>query len=152
MVTGRRQAPIHPLVYRHPFRDETTMIFHCGAPFVQGWYQDEENLNVKGYHNGANTNRVDVSTLIPARIIQNQLTEAIESKLDEIGFRMKWEKGDFILCDNLGLAHYATEGTQECSRVVGLRVLHRTTIVGSAETVPRKADGRKSFVINNRLF
>ena len=80
-------------------------------------------------------------------MIQDELTQKIESKLDDLGLRMKWQAGDFLITDNLGLAHYASEGTQGCAEDVGLRVLHRTTIVGGMETVPRKNDGRKSFTV-----
>ena len=144
MVTGRREAPVHPLVYKHPFRanDETTMLFHCGKPFVQGWYQDQGDDTADTRHT---LNGVDTSKLIPAGSIQNKLTKAIESNLEEIGLKMKWEQGDFMISDNLGLAHYASEGTQESSQIVGLRILHRTTIVGGSATIPRKADGRQSF-------
>lgn len=137
MVTGKRQAPIHPLVGTHPFRpnNETTMTFHCGLPFVKGWYEDKDAKEV-------NTDR-----MIPAGDVQRKLTNSIEAVLDNIGLRMQWEAGDFLLTDNLGLAHYASEGTQEDAKVVGLRVLHRTTIVGGPETVPRKEDGRKSFTV-----
>lgn len=147
MVTGRREAPIHPLVYKHPFRpnDETTMLFHCGKPFVQGWYQDQTDNNIDNPHT---VNGVDTSKLIPAGSVQKKLTKAIESNLDEIGLKMKWEQGDFMISDNLGLAHYASNGTQESSHIVGLRLLHRTTIVGGPETVPQKNDGRKSFASN----
>jgi len=93
-------------------------------------------------------NGVDTSKLIPAGSVQKKLTKAIESNLDEIGLKMKWEQGDFMISDNLGLAHYASNGTQESSHIVGLRLLHRTTIVGGPETVPQKNDGRKSFASN----
>jgi alpha-ketoglutarate-dependent taurine dioxygenase len=135
MVTGRRQAPIHPLVYQHPFRHESTMLFHCGRPFVDGWFTEESNGNI------------DTTYKIPASNIQEQLTSALESKFEELGFCMKWQVGDFLISDNLGLAHYASDGTQADRNEVGLRILHRTTIVGGPETVPRKADGRTSFVL-----
>lgn len=154
MVTGRRQAPIHPLVYQHPFRPnkETTMIFHCGRPFVEGWFQDaalsQTNTTDDINHNENILNRVNTAKLIPAAKVQKKITEAIESNLDKIGLRMKWEEGDFMISDNLGLAHYASDGTQDSSHVAGLRVLHRTTIVGGVDTIPQKADGRKSFSIH----
>ena len=62
---------------------------------------------------------------------------------------MKWEVGDFMISDNIGLAHYASEGTQRCPDTVGLRILHRTTIVGGPETIPKKFDGRKSFTLSH---
>jgi taurine dioxygenase len=139
MATGRRQAPIHPLVYQHPFRHEPTMIFHCGRSFVDGWY-------VEG-RNGEIDIDDDSNQIISADSIQNELTLAIESKFDELGFAMQWQKGDFMINDNLGLAHYASEGTQADKGHVGLRILHRTTITGGPETVPRKKNGRTSFVV-----
>mmetsp|Transcript_23454 Transcript_23454/g.38087 ORF Transcript_23454/g.38087 Transcript_23454/m.38087 type:complete len:327 (-) Transcript_23454:314-1294(-) len=163
MATGRRESPVHPLVYRHPFRSgglggkededdegEVTMLFHCGRPFVSGWYCDDTNT-ITGDNDNENNNNariangVNVSRMIHPSVIQDRITTQIESKLDEIGIRMKWEQGDFMISDNLGLAHYASEGTQGDAESVGLRILHRTTIVGGAETVPVKFDGRKSF-------
>lgn len=144
MVTGRRDAPIHPLVYQHPFRaNEQTMLFHCGRPFVRGWLTDSE-----GAGDDSNAiNGVDTFNMIHPSTIQDQLTNKIESKLDELGIRMKWQAGDFLITDNLGLAHYASEGTQGSVEDVGLRVLHRTTVVGGMETVPVKGDGRRSFTV-----
>jgi alpha-ketoglutarate-dependent taurine dioxygenase len=46
---------------------------------------------------------------------------------------LQWEEGDFIISDNLAVGHEATPDTQLPRAVVGLRVLHRTTIKG---TVP----------------
>ena len=50
--------------------------------------------------------------------------------------------------DNLGLAHYASEGTHGNVDAVGLRILHRMTIVGAGYAVPRKLDGRRSFTLS----
>lgn len=148
MVIGRREALVHPLVYKHPFRpgDEATMLFHCGRPFVRGWCRENSEENVDD--NDAHViNGVDTSNMIHPTVIQDQLTKKIESELDRIGLQMKWRKGDFLITDNLGLAHYASEGTQGRSEKVGLRILHRTTIVGGSETVPTKLNGRKSFTV-----
>lgn len=144
MVTDRRQAPVHPLVYQHPFRNETTMLFHCGKPFVRGWLQDYDEEEEDGT---TTTRHVNVQQMIPSWPIQQELTNEIESRLNDLGLRMKWQQGDFMINDNLGLAHYASPGTQEDAQQVGLRILHRTTIVGGPETVPQKADGRKSFTL-----
>jgi taurine dioxygenase len=153
MATGRRQAPIHPLVYKHPFRpNEKTMLFHCGKPFVEGWYKDAENSEEIEEGNGNIINQVNVDNLISPGIIQEKLTRKINSIVDDLGIKMEWEKGDFMISDNLGLVHYASEGTQTSSHAVGLRILHRTTIVGGAETVPTKLDGRKSFKTSHSTF
>jgi len=151
MVTGRRESPIHPLVCKHPFRPngEETMLFHCGRPFVSGWFCDHSNCDKNVNNTRDIINGVNTSKMMHPSVIQGQLTSHIESKLDELGMRMKWEAGDFLITDNLGLAHFASEGTQEDPREVGLRILHRTTIVGGNETTPKKLDGRSSFTLRN---
>ena len=111
------------------------MLFHCGEPFVRGWLHED------------NDGRINVDKLLPSLPIQQELTREIESRLDKFGLRMKWQQGDFMINDNLGLAHYASEGTQQDWQTVGLRILHRTTIVGGDETIPEKADGQSSFTI-----
>jgi len=144
MATDRRQqAPVHPLVYQHPFRNETTMLFHCGKPFVSGWFQDDEGGCSE---DGSQRATVNTDKLLPSLPIQSEIARHVASKMDELGLVMKWQPGDFMINDNLGLAHYASDGTQEDPSMVGLRILHRTTIVGGSETIPQKADGRQSFV------
>eukprot|EP00923_Selenidium_pygospionis_P040813 GHVN01070604.1.p1 GENE.GHVN01070604.1~~GHVN01070604.1.p1 ORF type:complete len:231 (+),score=61.20 GHVN01070604.1:117-809(+) len=137
----------HPDIFRvsnDPFRKEVTMLFHCGEPFVRGWLQEPEGMT-KGLP--------DIRLpLIPKTEIQNEITSAINQQLQDtsdtgIVYRMKWAKGDFMINDNLALAHFASEGTQVSSSEVGLRVLHRTTVIGGEETVPMKRDGRRSFVV-----
>ena len=141
MVTGRRQAPVHPLVCQHPYRNnEVTMLFHCGQPFVKGWLQEDEN------------GQVNTTNLLPSRPVQRELTDALEAKQDDIGLRMQWQKGDFMINDNLGLAHFASEGTQADWREVGLRILHRTTIVGGPESVPKSLNGKSSFHLQSTFF
>ena len=170
MVSNNKRRPvIHPLVYQHPFRpnQEPTMLFHCGEPFVSGWLLDENDENDDDEDSGESQKQDDIKTktnvetavekdrlrrqprkrrMLPARPLQEELTREIESRLDDIGgLKMKWRPGDFLISDNLGLAHYASPGTQADYEQVGLRILHRTTIVGGPETVPQKADGRRSF-------
>lgn len=40
--------------------------------------------------------------MLPAGPVQQESTEVIESKMDKLGLRMKWEEGDFMINDNLG--------------------------------------------------
>ena len=86
------------------------------------------------------------SRLLPAASVQSELGAAIEEQAARLVHTMRWQAGDFSINDNLAVAHYADEGTQSDRRRAGLRVLHRTTIIGGPETVPTKADGRKAFV------
>ena len=49
--------------------------------------------------------------------------------------------------DNIGIAHYATPGTQYLTND-GLRVMHRTTITDENCGIPTKRDGRTSFTFD----
>ncbi len=42
----------------------------------------------------------------------------------------QWEAGDFIISDNLAVAHLASPSTQTSKEEVGLRVMHRTIVKG----------------------
>lgn len=151
MMAERRDAPVHPLVYQHPDRfDEITMCFHCGGQFVDGWLLETSANSGKL---PASTSFIDtnglptenVETFYQNHQIQNQITKSIENM--EFGvskLRIDWKKGDFSINDNLAIAHYATPGTQNSAETAGLRVLHRTTVMGE-NCVPKKLDGRTSF-------
>mmetsp|Transcript_98774 Transcript_98774/g.171173 ORF Transcript_98774/g.171173 Transcript_98774/m.171173 type:complete len:314 (-) Transcript_98774:31-972(-) len=136
MVTGRQQYA-HPMTYVHPSRGDTTMMFHCGAPFCSAWAVDDD---------GAEADKRNIKGFIRPEVVQAELTERLDEAVDRIGFKMNWEAGDFAINDNLGNCHYAPPGTQNPRKRSGLRILHRTTIAG--ENVPKKADGRRSFMID----
>eukprot|EP01068_Selenidium_serpulae_P002767 Selendium_serpulae@DN265_c0_g1_i1.p1 len=141
MLSGRQSGDVvHPLVCRHPVRRDATMVFHCGAPFVAGWFMDDPGAE-ESVENPPHV----LAQIIDARKVQLELEAAIENKMDDLGLVMKWRAGDFAIVDNLGLAHYASTGTQTDWRAGGLRVLHRTTVSGARDTIPKKSDGRKSY-------
>ena len=135
MCAGRRMAPCHPLVYVHPYRRDTTMCFHCGGSFVTNWLQDNDEL--------PSENRQPMESLT-RESVQNEINNLMMSS--PLIFKMNWQDGDFAINDNLALGHYACPATQTKNK--GLRILHRTTIIGGDETIPTKADGRKSFLVN----
>jgi alpha-ketoglutarate-dependent taurine dioxygenase len=60
-----------------------------------------------------------------------QMHAATESVLFEYKNGLQKEEGDFIISDNLAVGREATPDTQLPRDVVGLRVLHRTTIKGN---------------------
>merc|ERR1711924_35387 len=123
-------------IYKHPTRGDATMMFHCGEPFCSGWAVDSEEED---------TAKRRPKDVIPSDVIQEELTKRLDEAVDKIGVKMNWEEGDFAINDNLGNCHYAAPGTQARRTSAGLRILHRTTIAG--EVVPRKADGRQSFLV-----
>ena len=161
---GQGNTPVHPLVYKHPYRGDTTLCFHCGEPFVQGWLaldndtDDQIQPTEESVHAAVGR---DPKTMVPVSEIQNEITRAIENCSDDLVLKMQWQEGDFAIIDNLGLAHYASPETQKPRKEAGLRILHRTTILGNtnAGQVPhddnekalpvavRKQDGRSSFLM-----
>eukprot|EP00927_Polykrikos_kofoidii_P077922 TRINITY_DN74806_c0_g1_i1.p1 TRINITY_DN74806_c0_g1~~TRINITY_DN74806_c0_g1_i1.p1 ORF type:complete len:348 (-),score=41.62 TRINITY_DN74806_c0_g1_i1:152-1195(-) len=134
MVTGRGQVA-HPLVYKHPIRGDTTLMFHCGPPFCSGWAVDDD---------ASNSSQRKVKSMLRPNVVQEELTRLLDEAVDKIGVKMKWDVGDFAINDNLGNCHYAPPGTQNLAPGAGLRILHRTTIAG--EDIPTKFDGRQSFL------
>ncbi|KAK3249288.1 hypothetical protein CYMTET_41278 [Cymbomonas tetramitiformis] len=44
-ATGREF--VHPLVYQHPVRGDTTLCFHCGEPFCAGWILEQGEANAE---------------------------------------------------------------------------------------------------------
>ena len=139
MRTGKREAPVHPLVVADPQQEgETSLCFHCGAPFVRDWVLEREGGRFPEDPDA-------VERVLPAEEVQREITAEIEAAADaEWVATVEWGRGDFAIIHNLSLAHFATPGTQSAE---GLRVLHRTTILGDAgATVPRTPDGRRSFI------
>lgn len=132
MVT--REGLAHPLVYRHPVREDTTMMFHCGPHFCRAWCVDGD---------ASTPAERQLSSMLPPNVVQEELGERLDMAVEKIGIKMCWEEGDFAINDNLGNCHYAAPGTQNPKSKAGLRILHRTTIAG--EDVPSKEDGRRSF-------
>eukprot|EP00747_Dinoflagellata_sp_TGD_P112839 gnl/TRDRNA2_/TRDRNA2_171569_c1_seq5.p1 gnl/TRDRNA2_/TRDRNA2_171569_c1~~gnl/TRDRNA2_/TRDRNA2_171569_c1_seq5.p1 ORF type:complete len:130 (-),score=10.22 gnl/TRDRNA2_/TRDRNA2_171569_c1_seq5:68-457(-) len=116
------------------------MMFHCGEPYCAGWAVDSQEADLA---------RKQPQRFIPSDVIQGELTQQLDDAVDKIGLKMNWEVGDFAINDNLGNCHYAPPGTQSNWESAGLRILHRTTIAG--EVVPRKPDGRESFVMQGGL-
>ena len=138
MLTGKGNHA-HPLVYVHPTRGDTAMVLHCGRPFCSGWAVDDDSVAP----DAADDDR-SFAAVLPAADVQDELSAQLDSAVDVVGIKVRWEPGDLALCDNLAAAHYAPPGTQGPRERVGLRILHRITIAG--EVVPTKADGRRSFV------
>lgn len=138
MVT--REGLAHPLVYRHPVREDTSMMFHCGPPFCVAWAVDDDAER--------SSERKVSGRMIAPHVVQDELTRRLDEAVDRIGIKMSWEEGDFAINDNLGNCHYASKGTQNPKKKAGLRILHRTTIAG--EDVPAKFDGRSSKYLDLR--
>lgn len=117
MMSDRRTGPIHPLIYPHPITQKKTMCFHLGMTSNYIWDYGTPHESV--------TTEEEFD-----RITKDIHYEFVKDG-GKIQYSHKWEEGDFIISDNLAVGHEATPDTQLPRDVVGLRVLHRTTIKGT---------------------
>ena len=51
-------------------------------------------------------------------------------------YRHEWRAGDFLIVDNLAVAHFAPPETQQKRDAVGLRVLDRVVVAGVDKLAP----------------
>ena len=77
---------------------------------MDGWLLDSDTLP---------TQDRQPESVLPTRAVQKEITAAIEAHTDSLVFEMEWQKGDMVINDNLGLAHYAVPGTQGDRNKVG---------------------------------
>lgn len=119
MLSDRRSGPVHPLIYQHPITGKATLCFHLGMTYSYIW------------DHGTPDERMATDEEFE-RITRDIHHEFVKDS-GKIQYSHKWQEGDFIISDNLAVGHEATPQTQLPVEVVGLRVLHRTTIKG---TVP----------------
>jgi len=90
--------------------------------------------------------------------LDKQESDAIRSRLlglledEKRKVEIKWKEGDLAIVDNLALGHFASVGTQSPREKSGLRILHRTTISGTASPLALKlsAQSRKHQKPSNR--
>lgn len=115
MCSDRRSGPVHPVIYKHPRTGLPTMCLHLGMTGAFLW---------------------DKGTM-KQRFAEGHEAEVLLAEQEELLLRNKdlvythdWKEGDFLITDNLALAHEAAPETQYPVQEVGLRVLHRTTVAG----------------------
>uniref|UniRef100_UPI00358F0BE8 3-((Z)-2-isocyanoethenyl)-1H-indole synthase-like n=1 Tax=Myxine glutinosa TaxID=7769 RepID=UPI00358F0BE8 len=121
MVSDRRMGVVHPHIYPHPITSKATMCFHIGMTECFVWDYEESNARV-------------TSAEETAEILAEIHEEFVKDNC-AIQYVHNWETGDFIISDNLAVAHEAHPTTQQPASEVGLRVMHRTTIRGSVPPI-----------------
>ncbi|XP_063222153.1 3-((Z)-2-isocyanoethenyl)-1H-indole synthase-like isoform X2 [Bacillus rossius redtenbacheri] len=117
MVSDRRTGPVHPLLYPHPLTGLTVMCFHLGMVCGYIWdlgYPQERHATEEEFQR--------INSDIHYEFVRDGAS---------IQYVHQWQEGDFIISDNLAVGHEATPETQYPRDIVGLRVLHRTTVKGT---------------------
>ena len=67
--------------------------------------------------------------------------------MDKKHYSHPWQEGDFIVMDNMALAHRPAPAAFKTVEEVGLRILHRTSMMGylMATKIPWNTQLTKSF-------
>ncbi len=105
------------MVYPHPQTQQTALVFHLGMTSAFAWDADDPG-------------RTRITTRGETCDLLEEIHHAITVTGRHLIYNHVWEPGDFIISDNLAVAHEATPQTQLPVEQVGLRVLHRTTVKG----------------------
>ncbi|KAL3143007.1 hypothetical protein ABBQ38_003286 [Trebouxia sp. C0009 RCD-2024] len=116
MLSDRRGGVAQPLIYPHPITGRATMCLHTGMTDAYVWDLDTPQEQVAGVKE--------------TRHILGELDQVFRREIGHLLYSHKWKPGDFIITDNLAVAHEASPQTQMTVMDVGLRVMHRTTIAG----------------------
>ncbi|KAL7640241.1 UNVERIFIED_CONTAM: hypothetical protein RMT77_009655 [Armadillidium vulgare] len=116
MISDRRTGPVHPLIYSHPLSKKKVLCFHLGMTESFTWDYGTKDERV--------TNEEETY-----KIIQEIHHEFVKDNKRR-QYVHQWKEGEFIISDNLAVAHEAAPETQDSRDKVGLRVLHRVTTKG----------------------
>lgn len=125
MCSDRRGGSIKPLIYTHPLSKLDTMCFHLGMTAAFIWDYDS-SCNEEGRKNAVRQTDPSETEALLSEIEAVFNSEAFK----KLVYSHNWEQGDFIISDNAALGHEASPETQTPPSMVGLRVMHRTTVQG----------------------
>jgi taurine dioxygenase len=120
-MVGDNEKVIHPLICKHPVTKDAVMCFHLGM--ISNFILDYKS------HGQRVTDSQETNHLL------QEIHSEIVKDNERLVYKHHWEEGDFIISDNLAVAHEATPETQYPVCKVGLRVLHRTTVAGNANPI-----------------
>ena len=117
-VSGSNASIIHPLLYKHPQRNDDTIMLALGT--LSGQYlQDDGNGNMKTLTKDETQFIMD---LLEAKILGSNLIYA-----------MNYKAGDLLIVNNYAVAHIAGPGSQLSPEVSGTRIIHRSTTFGESK-------------------
>eukprot|EP00928_Gymnodinium_smaydae_P090950 TRINITY_DN7465_c0_g2_i1.p1 TRINITY_DN7465_c0_g2~~TRINITY_DN7465_c0_g2_i1.p1 ORF type:complete len:370 (+),score=58.73 TRINITY_DN7465_c0_g2_i1:120-1229(+) len=117
---------VHPLVHNHPISGRASLYLHTGM--TGAILERVAEPSTDGELDGVRAWKEQEV---------NELMCDFSALLDrpDISYNHKWAEGDVIVIDNLAVAHKAMPGAHKADS--GLRILHRTTCLGSAALDPK---------------
>lgn len=118
---------LHPVVHEHWISGRKSVWLHLGMTSAVIRVDKENNT----------TRLLDKDELTT---LMNDYNDLLDSGLPENGgnfsISQPYQEGDFIVTDNLAIAHRASPQAHASPEIHGLRVLHRTTIKSPLDFSP----------------
>jgi taurine dioxygenase len=147
---------IHPVVHTHPISGRKGVYLHLGmtgaiieftlnpnpsaSPNLRLLEDDEMRTFFNEYNSLLNGNLSGVSEATGAGASTTS-TAKPEMKTDtaagDFSVGYEYEEGDFVVIDNLAVAHKAMPTAHNSAKEQGLRILHRTTVKGMKDLDPQ---------------
>ena len=115
-------AILHPLLFAHP---------RTGAPSVTLGKTYGSVWRGGGPERAAGADET-AATVADLRTLVDDFVASAAQPV----YRHDWREGDVVLVDNLATAHLAPPETQRPAAEIGLRVLHRVVVAGTAALAP----------------
>ena len=115
-------AILHPLLFAHP---------RTGAPSVTLGKTYGSVWRGGGPERAADADETAATVADLRRLVDDFVASAAQPV-----YRHDWREGDVVLVDNLATAHLAPPETQKKPEEIGLRVLHRVVVAGTAALAP----------------
>ena len=120
--SGSDDAILHPLLFAHP---------RTGAPSVTLGKTYGSVWRGGGPERAADADET-AATVADLRTLVDDFVASAAQPV----YRHDWREGDVVLVDNLATAHLAPPDTQKPVSEIGLRVLHRVVVAGTAALAP----------------
>ena len=159
-IVNAYSGVVHPLVATHPLSGRRAISVHLGmVGAVLRWPRTPTRDCAARTARFARLEAMDATAAPSAQCGHELLGEAetrdllgtIEALLSRPEHRITWTYGarhdaggDLLIVDNLATAHRAARGAHDPSK--GLRILHRTTVEGTAAIDPPPSAGLPPFV------
>ena len=115
-------AILHPLLFAHP---------RTGAPSVTLGKTYGSVWRGGGPERAADADETAATVAALRTLVDGFVASAAQPV-----YRHDWREGDVVLVDNLATAHLAPPETQKPPDEIGLRVLHRVVVAGTAALAP----------------
>ncbi|XP_060082270.1 uncharacterized protein LOC132561589 [Ylistrum balloti] len=114
-VSGHNSTVVNPLLYKHPDRNEDTIMLALGI--LSGNYIQKQDNGEEKVVSKAETQYIQ--DILEAKILGSNLI-----------YMHQYKTNDLLLLNNPSVAHIAGPGSQSAVELSGLRLMHRSTVRG----------------------